>query len=224
MRTTLATIVVLSMGVGSASAQGTSRWYAGGTAGASRIMADEVKGGSPTAGAVIGLRLTPAFSIEADVSRGFRKVTRTYEGTFISFAAPGASREEIERQAVHRRFHTEWSPAMNLAALGVLRSASRSRVRPAVYAGVTLARYDEVYSSVVTALPDVVPIAADHPNLLPQRQSISRTRGGLTGGFMVPITIAGALSVAPEVRYTYGSIGDEKHNMLRAGVRVLWGF
>lgn len=224
MRTALATILVLSVGVGTAAARGNSRWYAGGTAGASRIMADEVKGGSPSAGAVIGLRLTPAFSVEADVSRGLRKVTRTYEGTFISFAERGASREEIERQAVHRRWHNEWSPTMNLAALAVWRSTSPSRVHPAVYAGVTVARYDEVYSSVVTALPDVVPIAADHANLLPQRQSINRTRGGLTGGFMVPITITGALSVAPELRYTYGSIGDEKHNVLRAGLRILLGF
>jgi hypothetical protein len=30
--------------------------------------------------------------------------------------------------------------------------------------------------------------------------------------------------VAPELRYSYGSMGDERHDLLRAGVRVLWGF
>lgn len=224
MRTALATVLVLAAVVSPAAAQVDSRWYAGGAAGTSRIEADDVKGSSPTAGAVIGLRLTPGFSVEADVSRGFRRVSRTYEGTSISFAGPAATRAEIERQAVHRRFHNEWSPVVNVAALAVWSATASSRVRPAVFAGITVARYDEVYSSIVTALPEVVPIAADHPNLLPQRQSITRTRGGLTGGFMIPVTIAGALSVAPEIRYTYGSIGDEKHNVFRAGVRVLWGF
>lgn len=224
MRTVLATIVALSVGVGTAVAQGNSRWYAGGTFGSSSIQADEVTGTSPFGGAIVGVRLTPGFSVEADISRGFRKVTRTYEGTSISFAERGASRDEIERQAVHRRWTSEWSPAMNLAALAVWRSTAPSRLRVAAYTGLTFARYDEEYSSVVTALPAVVPVATNSFNLLPQHQAITRMRGGLTGGVMLPISITRALSVAPEIRYTYGSIGDEKHNVLRGGVRLLWGF
>lgn len=224
MRIALAVVLFLFHGVGTAVAQGTSRWYAGGAFAASRIAADEVRGTSPTAGGVFGFRITPAFSVEADITRGLGKVTRTYEGTSISFAGPGASREEIERQAVHRRWRNEWSPTTNLSALTVWRSTGPSRVSAAAYVGLTFARYREEYSSEVTALPAVVPLPANHPSLLPQRQVINRMRGGLTGGFMVPITIVGRLSVAPEFRYIYGSIGDEKHNVFRTGVRVLWGF
>jgi outer membrane protein with beta-barrel domain len=224
MRATLAAALVFLLGAGTAAAQETSRWYAGGAIAASRLTADEVQGTYPTTGGVFGVRLTRAFSVEADLTRGLRKLTRTREGTSISFAGRGASREEIERQAVHRRWQNEWAPTMNLAMLAVWRSTAPSRVRPAAYVGVTAARYKEDYSSVVTALPAVVPVPADDSNLLPQRQVINRMRGGLTGGVMFPITITGRLSVAPEVRYTYGSIGDEKHNLLRTGVRILWGF
>jgi hypothetical protein len=212
------------LGVNVVSAQDSSRFYAGGTLSASRVTADEVKGSTPTGGFIVGVRLTPSFSVEADVSRAFHKIQRSYEGTSESFAPPGSSYDEIVRQAVHRRWDIEWKPTLNFAALAVWRSTSTSRVGAAVYGGVTLARYREETRTVVTALPAVLPVPPDSPSLLPTEQIGTRNRGGLTGGLMIPIRIAGSLSVAPELRVVYGSIGDEKHNLLRGGVRVLWGF
>lgn len=224
MRRTLAAALVLLFGAGTAMAQDDARWYAGGAIGAAQITADEVTGTAPTAGLVIGFRLTRAFSLETDVSRGLRNFTRTYEGGSESFAPPGSSFEEIERQAIRRRWHNEWSPTVNVAALAVWRSTAPSRVRAAAFAGVTASRYQEDRSSEVTFVPATVLLPPGHPSLLPERQVSHRMRGGLTGGFMVPITLTGRLSVAPELSYTYGSIGDERHNVFRTGVRVLWGF
>jgi hypothetical protein len=224
MRTLVTAVLFSVLGLSVASAQDSPRLYAGGALSASRVTADEVKGATPTGGVIVGVRLTPSFSVEADVSRGFHKIQRSYEGTSQSFAPPGSSYDDIVRQAVHRRWDIEWTPTLNLAALAVWRSTSPSRVGAAVYGGVTLARYREETRTVVTALPAVVPVPPDSPSLLPTEQIGTRNRGGLTGGLMIPIRIAGSLSVAPELRVVYGSIGDEKHNLVRGGLRVLWGF
>lgn len=224
MRTLVTATLFCFLGVNLASAQHSPRFYAGGALSASRVTADEVKGSTPTGGVIVGVRLTPSFSLEADVSRAFQKIERSYEGPSTSFAAPGSSYDEIVRQAVHRRWDIEWTPTLNLAALAVWRSTSPSRVGAAVYGGVTLARYRDATRTVVTALPAAVPVPPDSPSLQPTEEIGTRNRGGLTGGLMVPIRIAGALSVAPELRVVYGSIGDEKHNLVRGGVRVLWGF
>lgn len=224
MRTVVTAALLSLLSIGIASAQDSPRFYAGGGLSASRVTADEVKGATPTGGLIVGVRLTPSFSVEADVSRAFRGIRRSYEGPSESFAAPGSSYDEIVRQAVHRRWNIEWTPTLNLAGLAVWRSTAPSRVGAAVYAGVTFARYREETRTVVTALPAVVPVPSNSPSLQPTEQIGSRNRGGLTGGLMIPIRIAGSLSVAPELRVVYGSMGDEKHDLVRGGVRVLWGF
>ena len=224
MRTLVTAALFSVLGLNVASAQEFQRFYAGGALSAARVTADEVNGAAPTGGLIIGVRFTPSFSLEADVSRAFQTIERSYEGPSTSFAPPGSSYDEIVRQAVHRRWDIEWTPTMNLAALAVWRSTARSRLGAAVYGGVTLARYREETRTVVTALPDVVPVPPDNPSLQPTEEIGTRNRGGLTGGLMVPIRIAGSLSVAPELRLVYGSMGDEKHNLVRGGVRVLWGF
>ena len=49
--------------------------------------------------------------------------------------------------------------------------------------------------------------------------------GGLTGGLMIPVKLSGAVSIAPDVRFTFGLIGDEStYKVFRGGVRVLWRF
>ena len=224
MRTLVTAALFGFLGLNAASAQDSPRFYAGGALSAARVTADDVKGSAPTGGVIVGVRLTPSFSVEADVSRAFQTIERSYEGPSTSFAPPGSSYDEIVRQAVHRRWDIEWTPTMNLAALAVWRSTAPSRVGAAVYGGVTLARYREETRTVVTALPVVVPVPPDSPSLQPTEEISTRNRGGLTSGLMVPIRIAGSLSIAPELRFVYGSIGDEKHNLLRGGVRLLWGF
>lgn len=184
MRTILAAILILGVDVSTAAAQGTSRWYAGGTLAASRITADQIHGITPAAGVIIGVRLTPAFSVEADVSRSFRTLTRTYSG--------GGQ--------------LELTPTTDLAVLAVWRSTAPGRVHAAGYTGLTFAGYRDGWVSAG------------------QRSSTDERGGGVTAGLMFPVTITRTLSLAPEFGFTFGSIREEPGTIVRAGVRVLWGF
>ena len=64
---------------------------------------------------------------------------------------------------------------------------------------------------------------ADLHRMMPDERG-SRARGGLTGGILVPIRLTRQVSVAPEIRYTYGSFADEIYNTFRGGARLMWGF
>jgi hypothetical protein len=225
MRYLAASILVLSLGAGVAEAQTPApRWYGGASIGASRITADEVDGTIATAVGIVGVRLTRAFGLEGEIGRGLSPYTRSYEAPAESFAAPGSPYEGIVNQAVHRRWHHEWTPKLNAAVLAVWRPRQTGRVQFTAFGGVTIVRYDEHTHTDVTALPEVVPVPPDHPSVLPTDEIRTRTRGGFTGGVSFPVTLGAQVSVAPELRYSYGSMGDERHDLLRAGVRVLWGF
>jgi hypothetical protein len=59
---------------------------------------------------------------------------------------------------------------------------------------------------------------------MPQQDWQSRNLGGPSFGGSLSIAITPRLSVVPDVRYDYGSIGDEINNALRTSIRVLWRF
>jgi len=47
---------------------------------------------------------------------------------------------------------------------------------------------------------------------------------GLDGGLVFFARVTRQLIVAPEIRFTYGFITNDRYNVARAGVRVLWEF
>ena len=49
-----------------------------------------------------------------------------------------------------------------------------------------------------------------------------RTGNGLTMGGMLIASLTEHISLAPEVRFTSGFIGDDPYRVFRAGVRLLW--
>ena len=59
---------------------------------------------------------------------------------------------------------------------------------------------------------------------LPDQPPFIRNLGALTIGGSVGFAVTRHLSIAPDLRYDYGSIGDEINNVLRTSVRVLWSF
>lgn len=207
------------------SAQTTGRWYASGSASTVRVSAQEVNaGGSSTVGVGVGLRLTPALSVEFEVDQGLGRLSRTYSGKFISFAGPDATREEIERLAVTMQSDTRWKPQLGWSVLAVLRSPTPTRVGIGLFGGVTRSPYEERTTLTVLEIPAGVDrTEADLHRMMPDNRQ-SRARGGLTGGVLVPIRLTRQLTVAPEVRYTYGSFGDEVYSVLRAGGRLMWHF
>jgi hypothetical protein len=217
--------IVGALSIGTAFAQTANRFYAGTAVAAQRITADDVDpGGTSSLGAVFGVRLTPVLSVEVEAGHGLGEASRVYSGTFISFAGPGASREEIERLAVTMQSDTRWDPGFGWSALVVWRSPGPERVGVAAFTGITSTRYDERRTLTVLNIPaGVDKTEADLHRMMPDDRG-SRTRGGLTAGLLVPIRLTRQLSVSPEIRYTYGSFGDEKYNTLRGGARLMWGF
>jgi hypothetical protein len=199
--------------------------YAGAALAMQYVTADDVNSAEiSSAGAVVGVRLTPTFSIEIEVNRGFGALSRIYSGTFVSFADPGESREEIERLAVTMQSDTRWTPGFGWAVLAMWRSTKPARVGTAAFAGITSPHYEERRTLTVLDIPDGVDrTEADLHRMIPDERG-SRARGGLTGGILVPIRLTRQVSVAPEIRYTYGSFGDEIYNTFRGGARLMWGF
>ena len=217
--------IVAILGAGVVDAQPASRFYVGATATAQQVSADDVDSGSFMAlGGVVGVRLTRAFSLEFETTRGFGEISRSDTGSFLSFAGPGATREEIQRLAPAMRHDTTWKPGLGWSALSMWRTTEPRRVGFAAFGGVTATHYEERSVMTVLAIPaGVDKTEAELHRMLPDGQ-VSRWRGGLTGGVLVPIRMTRQLSVAPEVRFTYGSFGDEKYTSLRGGARLLWGF
>ena len=213
------------LGSTAAYGQTASRFHVGATFGTQRISADEVDaGGTSSVGALFGFWLTPGFGIEVEATGGLGEASRVYSGPFVSFAGPEATREEIERLAVTMQSDTRWQPAFGWSVLAMWRSTGPQRVGVAAFAGVTATNYETRRTLTVLNIPAGVDrTEADLHRMMPDEHA-SRTRGGLTGGLIVPIRLTHRLSVAPELRFTYGSIGDEKYNTIRGGARLMWGF
>lgn len=72
-----------------------------------------------------------------------------------------------------------------------------------------------------------LPAAVDPERLRGVRgsdQTHTRNLGGPCVGAGLVIAVSRRLSMAPEVRYDYGSIGDEINNTVRASLRTVWSF
>jgi hypothetical protein len=217
-------VVIAVLGCTSVYAQPPTRWYAAATASADRVSADAVKGGGVSAvGALFGVRLTPAFSIEVEANQGLGELSRAYVGKAVSFAPVGASQEEIERLAITMQTRNTWKPGFGWSVLAMWQTTDSARAGFGVFGGFTVTRYDERTTQTVLNIPAGVNVTEpDVHRIIPDEQR-ARTRGGLTGGVLIPIRVARQVTVAPEVRYTYGSFGDETYTTVRGGVRLMWG-
>lgn len=223
MRPTLAAALLLVTCTAPALAQSPSRLYAGATLRSNFVSAEEIDASSVGAvGGTIGVKLTPGLSVQFDLDQGFGELMRRYEGIGITFAGPGATREEIERLGVYQRFERYWKPQVGWSALIVWRDAQPRRVTAAVFGGVSSIRFHERY--LITSLRIPPGVDPNHRSIQPSEQKVTNIRGGLVGGVIVPIAVANRISVAPEIRYTYGSIGDERYTVFASGVRLLWMF
>lgn len=200
MRRTIVIAVIVSGAACSASAQTAgTRWYGGAALNGDRISQENT---NPN-------------------DSGFGELSRIYEGTSVSFAPAGSSRDEIDRLAATERYERYARPGLGGSILAVWRVPNPRRVSASVFLGATHITYKE--REAITTLTVPPGIDPDNRSLAPLRNTVTARRGGLTAGVSLPIQVRGALRIAPELRYTYGSIGDEIYGVARAGVRVLWG-
>jgi hypothetical protein len=216
-------IAVLALLASGTPAHGqTLRAYAGGSLGRFSVSADDVDGQSVAGGLFGGLALSKHVDAEFEVAFPTDTFTRSYTGISVSFAPPGASRPEIERLGVVTRFDTERDVTASLSAVVIIHPAAGKRLTPGVIVGVTNQRT----SDRATFTPISIPEGVDHqhPAVVGRTEVSRRNVGGPTIGANLAIALAPHLSIVPDVRYDYGSIGDEINNTLRTSVRVQWRF
>jgi hypothetical protein len=198
------------------------RIYAGAGIGSFAVSADEVDGRSFSASLTAGIEVANHLDLELEVAFPTDTFTRSYVGSSVSFSPPGASQAERDRLAVITRYDKSRDISSSISAVVVIRPALGKRVTPALIVGLTNQRVRDrtVYTPV--AIPDG--IDPRHPAVVERTEDAARNIGGPTFGAQVAVALNARLSIVPDVRYDYGSIGDEINNSLRTSVRVQWRF
>ena len=198
------------------------RPYIGGSVGHFSVNADEVDGGSVATGLFGGMAFSKYVDAELDLVFPADLFTRSYVGTSVSFASPGSSREERERLSVVTRFDKARDVGASASAAVVIHPVAGRRWTPGLIVGVTNQRVRDRATYTPISIPEGVD--PQHPSIIARTESASRNIGGPTIGANLAIAVTGHLSIVPDVRYDYGSIGDEINNALRTSVRIRWRF
>jgi hypothetical protein len=218
--------MLLAAGVSAvASAQQVSRFDVGPVARVDRVFIEGGAGGPTTvAGLTASVRIWKALGVEGEWTWASHRIERSYEGWFVSFAGPNATREEIERLAPTARRTLGYVPGAGGAAALVVRDPSNVRVRLGARLGVAGRSYTETSDFTILTIPEGIDPALVARHF--QNSSNSRIRGGLLFGADALVALTGHLSIVPEVRFVYGGparIGN-KHREAGFGVRGIWGF
>ena len=203
-----------------AGAQSGLRPYAGGSVGNFSVSADEAEAVRPRAVSSPASRWRST-STSSSTSSSSHSFTRTYTGASVSFAL----------QARRRRAR----PAERDHAIRQGARSQREHLRRRDHSpdgGTTPhARPDRRADKSARARPDGLHADLDpgghrpaHPAVVGRTESSARNIGGPTIGGQLAIAVTPRLSIVPDVRYDYGSIGDEINNTLRVSARVQWRF
>jgi hypothetical protein len=196
--------------------------YVGAAFGSFRVSADEVDGQSAAPGILAGIAVSRYVDIEFEALWPTDTFTRSYTGISVSFAPPGSTRQEIERLGVTTRFDKTRDVSVNVSVVAVIHPDAVGRITPALIAGVSNQRVrDRTATTPVSIPPGVDP---QHPAVIAREEQSTRNIGGPTIGGQVSIRLTAQLYLVPDVRYNYGSIGDEINNALSTTIRVLWRF
>jgi len=205
----------------SAAAQGIAdRAYIGLLVGPYHTTADHVSGSLTSAGVTGGVRILPWLDVEIDVLQSGGQLSRDYTGPSISFAGPEAAGSEF----VVTRFVNEREGGNTVSVGAVFHPrVGWGRISPRLLAGVSSHRTKDrtVYEHV--SLPPGVTLEQVN-RAMPPEDWRTRNFGGPSVGGSVAIAVTERLSIVPDIRYDYGSIGDEINNALRSSIRVLWRF
>lgn len=203
-------------------AQTAPRFFVGGTVGTFSVSSDDVDGQSAAGGFLAGVTLSRIVDVAVEWTRPTSDFSRSSTGIDVSFAPPGSSLDEIERLGVVTRFDRRREVLSNISAFVIVHPPRTGRVTPGLLVGVTnqRARNSTTYTTVS------IPAGVDpqHPAIRAGVESWTRNLGGPTFGAQVDIAVTPQLSIVPDVRYDYGSIGDERNSVLRTGLEVVWRF
>jgi hypothetical protein len=209
-------MLLLTNGGGVASAQ--SRIYAGASAGLEEgqrgsLDIDRVR----AAGGMVGWRFHENWSVEVHADRAFgESPVRVFERLlYTNFTLTSE---------VYGRVVTQDRAGESFSLLGVWRSKPSGRVRAAVTMGFTERRFRTDETMTISRVGPDVPLPPEHPVFQPRDETRLLRARGLTGGFMVPVTLGAGFTVAPEIRLTRGLWQGNISTYALVGARVMWGF
>ena len=200
-------LCVVGIGLVAMPAAAQPRFYAGGIVSAESGPQGAIPIGTfPAAGGLLGWRFTDAWSLEFHLDRGFREGTP--HGRLGHFGV-----DTLQDSA-----------AGGLAVLAIWKSRQRGRVGVAISMGLSERRFR---TERTVGVDRVVRLPTDDPLL--QNETGTTQAAGATGGFMLPVSLGGGWSVAPELRVAFpftsdGIYMDNVYLRLYSGVRVMWGF
>jgi hypothetical protein len=217
--------------VAAASAQTPPRFDIGPVVRIDRVMVEAgVTSTMPLFGAAGSARLAKGWALEGEITQAHgSEFSRTYDGTFVSFAAPNSSRAEIERLAVRARWRSGYRPGLGGSLAAAARAGLTGRADLVLRFGAAVRRYAESRDFTILSIPEGI-----DPRRVPtlsygsagSNAAFNHVRGGLLVGIEVPIRLGPRVNVSPDVRYVYGGPARlrNKHRELSLGVRAGWGF
>jgi hypothetical protein len=227
MRIVIAMCLAILVGATTAAAQPSQRrLYVGAVAATEAGDRGPVSSGAiASAGGVLGISVSESFAVEFEIERGFREARSVTEAVWISYpTSPNPTREEIERFGIRARFDRTEKTGPGFSALVLWRTREPGRVNAALFGGVSARHFEKrTIRTHISASPELN-LPPTHPNLQTANDHRDMTAGGITGGLMVLVRTTRWLTVAPELRVTTGLITDDPFRIVRAGVRLLWGY
>ena len=225
MRTALAIACVLAAAPAVAQT-GNSRIYAAATTAVDAGQRGNVPGGAvPSAGVLVGVRLTGAWSVEAEIERGFRTTSTSSEAFWVSYPpTPSTNREEFDRYGIRARFDRSQKAGPGWSAHVMWRTREQGRVNAGLFTGVSSRFYDSRVVRTTTFVSPLIDLPPDHPSVLGEDSTRRLNAGGLTGGLVILVRATDALTLAPEFRLTRGFITDDPYTVFKTGIRAMWNF
>jgi hypothetical protein len=211
------TAVVLAVVPSAAQGQGL-RGYVGASVGTHAERSEWADGRSPAMGILGGVRFARDWSAEVELARPTRSFVEERTCQCYSFAT---TRQDFDRLAVTELLHEEREVLHSLTMGAVYHPRVPGRWTPRLFMGVTRHQVREIYSATVLTIPEGI-----DPARVNRRLSSARTRilGGPAFGAGVAFRISPRVSAGTDVRYDYGSMGDQINNVWRTSVRSVWSF
>ena len=196
--------------------------FVSGSVGTFSVRADNVDGQSAAVGVAGGIAVSRVVDVAIEWVRPTSAFTRSGTGLSVTFAPVGSSREEIERLGVVSRFDHRREVTANFSALVIVHPRFDNRVTPGLIVGISSQRAREHFDVTPVSIP--AGVDPQHPSVVARHETTTRNLGALVIGGNLAIAVTPRMFIVPEVRYDYGSIGDEINNVLRSSVGVMWRF
>jgi hypothetical protein len=227
MRTTVAAWLLLLFGPVTATAQSSSqRVYLAATTAVDAGDRGDIRGGTvPSVGLLVGVRLTDAWSVEAEIEKPFRTTSNTSEAFWVSYPpSPNASREDFERYGIKARFDRSQTAEAGWSAFLMWRTREPGRVNAGIFGGVSARTFTSRTVRTTTFVSPLIDLPPTHPSVLGEDSLHRSTSGGVTGGVAILVRTTDTLTLTPEFRFTKGFIRDDPYTVFRVGMRAAWSF